>query len=224
LSDQLENVAAALVCEGKGILAADETVPTPTKRFDTLGIQSTEQTRRTHREMPFTSSGANQFISGVCEMVTGAVLHVGFSAVCEQGVVLEQMLLKSNMVVPGQQTAQLSSIKQVATTAQRCLRRHAPGAVPGPVFLSGGQEDRVATAQLNAINQSHGLRPWNVNFSRGRALQAAALETWHGRDENLDRGQQAFYRRTRCNGAASRGRRRAAPLWGVARQLKGGHL
>jgi fructose-bisphosphate aldolase class 1 len=181
VSDQLENVAAALVSEGKGILAADGTDPTLTKRFGTLGIHSAEQTRRTHRKLPHASSDANEFIGGVCDMVTGSVLNAVFSALCDQGVVLEQMLLKSNMVVPGQQSTQSSSVKQVATTTLRCLRRHAPGGVPALVFLSGGQEDRVATPHLNATNQPHGLRPWNVNFSYGRALQDAASETWHGR-------------------------------------------
>jgi fructose-bisphosphate aldolase, class I len=329
MSHHLENVAAALVVEGKGILAADETVRTLTKRFDTLGIPSTEQTRRTYREMLFSSPGAAEFISGVimqdetirqnssggtplaevlsqqgiipgikvdsgakplagspgetvtegldglrnrlsayhgmgarfakwravihvtetlpstaciaanahalaryaalcqeqdlvpivepevlmdgshsierCEEVTGTVLHAVFRALFEQGVAIEQMLLKPNMVVPGQQCAQSASVQEVATATLRCLRRHVPAAVPGIVFLSGGQDDRVATAHLNAINRLPEPRPWRVSFSYGRALQDPALEAWCGRDENLEIGQQALFQRVRCNGAASRG-------------------
>ena len=80
-----------------------------------------------------------------------------------------------------------------------------PAAVPGIVFLSGGQKDKLATAHLNAINRLPGPKPWKLSFSYGRALQDAALEAWHGRDENVKAGQQAFYHRARCNGAATRG-------------------
>ena len=77
--------------------------------------------------------------------------------------------------------------------------------MPGIVFLSGGQKDRLATAHLNAINRLPGPKPWKISFSYGRALQDAAMEAWHGRDENLKAGQQAFYHRARCNGAATLG-------------------
>jgi fructose-bisphosphate aldolase class I len=78
-------------------------------------------------------------------------------------------------------------------------------AVPGVVFLSGGQSDRIATAHLNAINRLPGPRPWKISFSYGRALQDPALEAWHGRDENLQAGQEALAHRARCNGAARLG-------------------
>jgi fructose-bisphosphate aldolase, class I len=77
--------------------------------------------------------------------------------------------------------------------------------VPGVVFLSGGQSVGLATAHLNAINRLSGSKPWRISFSYGRALQDPALEAWHGRDENLTAGQQAFFGRARANGAASVG-------------------
>jgi fructose-bisphosphate aldolase class I len=323
-------VARTLVSDGKGILAADETSPTLTKRFDTLGIQSTEQSRRIYREMLFTSPGAGEFISGVimydetirqessggvplakilenqhmlagikvdtgakpmaghphetvtegldglrdrlaeyramsaafakwravihptetlpsaacvsanahalaryaalcqeqefvpivepevlmdgshtierCEEVTGIVLQAVFHALLEQGVVLESMLLKPNMVVPGKDCPRQASPEAVAVATLRCLRRHVPAAVPGIVFLSGGQDARLATAHLNAINRLEGPKPWKISFSFGRALQDPALEAWHGKDVNLAAGQRALYLRANSNGAASLGK------------------
>ena len=314
----LESVAAALVADGKGILAADETVPTLTKRFDALGIRSTEQSRRTYREMLFTA-GAAEFIGGVilqdetihqkssdgtplaqvlskqgvlpgikvdtgakplagfpgetvteglddlrdrlsayhgmgarfakwravihisdtlpshgcisanahalaryaalcqeqdlvpivepkvlmdgshsierCEEVTGAVQQAVFHALSEQRVRLERMLLKPNMVIAGKGCPHQASVQEVAAATLRCLRRHVPAAVPGIVFLSGGQEDREATVHLEAINRLPGPKPWKISFSFGRALQDHPLETWRGRDENLVAGRQALYQR-----------------------------
>jgi fructose-bisphosphate aldolase class I len=329
-SDDLERVALSLVADGKGILAADETVPTLTRRFDALGIKSTEESRRTYREMLFTSPGAAQFISGAimydetirqkssrgvplaqalavqgilsgikvdtgakpfagsrdetitegldglrdrlseyrtmgarfakwraviritdalpssacvtanahalaryaalcqeqelvpivepevlmdgphqierCEEVTGVVLHGVFNALFEQDVLLEGMLLKPNMVVAGKACISQPCVEEVATATLRCLRRHVPAAVPGIVFLSGGQNARLATVHLNAINRVPGAKPWKISFSYGRALQDPALEAWHGYDENLAAGQSALCRRASCNGAASLGK------------------
>jgi fructose-bisphosphate aldolase, class I len=329
MTGDLESVARALVAEGKGILAADETIPTLTRRFDALGIASTEHSRRTYREMLFTSPGAAEFISGailydetirqkssrgtplaealsaqgilpgikvdtgakplagspdetvtegldglrdrlaeyhaigarfakwravihvtdalpssacvranahalaryaaLCqeqslvpivepevlmngshtlersEEVTANVLHAVFHALFEQGVALEGMLLKPNMVVAGKDCSRQPSVAEVATATLRCLRRHAPAAVPGIVFLSGGQGARLATAHLNAINRLPGPKPWKLSFSYGRALQDPALEAWHGRDADMAAGQRAFYRRAQCNGAACEG-------------------
>jgi fructose-bisphosphate aldolase, class I len=329
MSEDLESVAATLVADGKGILAADESVATATRRFDTVGIRSTEQSRRAYREMLFTTPGAAEFISGVilydetirqkssdgtplaevlssqgivpgikvdtgaeplagspeetvtegldglrdrlleyhgmgarfakwraviritdklpsvacvsanahalaryaalcqeqrlvpivepevlmngahaierCEEVTDAVLHNVFHALLEQGVSLESMLLKPSMVIAGKDCSPQASVQEVATATLQCLRRHVPAAVPGIVFLSGGQKDRLATAHLNAMNRLPGPKPWKLSFSYGRALQDAALEAWHGRDENLKAGQEAFLHRARCNGAATRG-------------------
>jgi fructose-bisphosphate aldolase class I len=327
---RLESIALRLVAEEKGILAADETVPTLTRRFDTLGIPSTEQSRRSYREMLFTAPGAAEFISGVimydetirqkssdgapltetvkaqgilpgikvdtgakpmagfadetvtegldglrdrlgeyrgmgadfakwravihvtdtlpspacistnaqalaryaslsqeqelvpivepevlmdgshtierCEEVTGVVLHAVFDALFEQGIELEGMLLKPNMVLAGKACDRQASMEEVAASTLRCLRRHVPAAVPGIVFLSGGQNARLATVHLNAINRLPGPKPWKISFSYGRALQDPALEAWHGHNANLAAGQQALYRRARCNGAASAGK------------------
>ena len=329
MSEGLESVAATLVADGKGILAADESVATLTRRFDTVGIQSTEQSRRAYREMLFTTTGAAEFISGAilydetirqkssggtplaevlqshgivpgikvdtgaeplagspeervtegldglrdrlseyhgmgarfakwraviritdalpspacvsanahalaryaalcqeqqlvpivepevlmdgahtierCDEVTGAVLHTVFHALFEQGVSLESMLLKPSMVIAGKSCTRQATVEEVATATLRCLRRHVPAAVPGIVFLSGGQKDRLATVHLNAINRLPGPKPWKISFSYGRALQDAAMAAWHGLDENVKAGQEALYHRARCNGAAARG-------------------
>jgi fructose-bisphosphate aldolase class I len=328
-SHEPEVIALALVADGKGILAADETVPKLTRRFEVLGIESTEQSRRTYREMLFASPGAAEFISGaimydetirqksaggtplaevlknggvlpgikvdmgakslagspdervteeldglrgrLCEyhamgarfakwravfhvtdvlpsparvnantgalarypalcqeqelvpivepevlmdgshtierseVVTGTVLHSVFDALFEQCVVLESMLLKPNMAIPGKDCARQASVTEVATATLRCLRPHVPAAVPGIVFLSGGQPARQATAHLNAINQLPEPRPWKISFSYGRALQDPALEAWRGRDEYWKAGQRALRHRAGLNGAASLG-------------------
>jgi fructose-bisphosphate aldolase class I len=200
VSQDLERTAQTLVADGKGILAADETIPTLTRRFDTLGIKSTEQSRRTYREMLFTSPGTAEFISGV---IMYDVLHAVFHALFEQDVALEGMLLKPNMVVAGKACSRQPVVEEVAAATLRCLRRHVPAAVCGIVFLSGGQDARQATAHLNAINQLSGPKPWKITFSYGRALQDPALEAWNGRDENLVAAQSALYHRAKCNGAAS---------------------
>ncbi len=141
-----------------------------------------------------------------CEEVTGMVLHAVFHALFEQGVALETMLLKPNMVIAGKDYSRPASVQEVATATLRCLRRHVPAAVPGIVFLSGGQADRLATAHLNAINRLPGPKPGKISLSYGRALQDAALAAWHGREENLKAGQQALYQRARCNAAATLGK------------------
>lgn len=316
---ELEQTARALIAEGKGILAADETVPTVTKRLNALNIESTADSRRTYREMFFATAGAAEFVSGVilydetirqksssgiplaelltkqgiipgikvdtgakqlagspdetvtegldglrerlkeyyglgarfakwraviritdthpssmcigvnvhalgryaslcqeqgfvpivepevlmdgshsierCEEVTGSVLHSVFTALYDQKVSLEHMLLKPNMVISGKTCPKQASVKEVATATLRSLRRHVPATVPGIVFLSGGQSDVVATRHLNAINTLDMPRPWKVSFSYGRALQDPALHAWHGKAEQLKAGQQAFYHR-----------------------------
>jgi fructose-bisphosphate aldolase class I len=141
-----------------------------------------------------------------CEEVTGAVLHAVFDDLREQGVTPEGMLLKPNMVISGKECVRQASVQEVATATLRCLGRHVPAAVSGIVFLSGGQTAGLATAHLKAINRLSGSKPWRIGFSYGRALQDPALEAWHGRDENLSAGQQAFFSRARANGAASVGK------------------
>ena len=112
-----------------------------------------------------------------CEEVTGNVLHATFNALFEQRVSLEGMLLKPNMVIAAKQCPQQASVDEVAPATLRCLRRHVPAAVPGIVFLSGGQDHLAATMHLNAINQLDGPKPWKLSFSYGRALQDEALRS-----------------------------------------------
>jgi len=328
-STDLTNIAQALVANGKGILAADETVPTVTKRLDAQKIESTPDSRRTYREMFFTTPAIAEFISGVimqdetihqrsstgiamadvlarqgilpgikvdngakplagspdekitegldglrerlkayrdigarfakwravitvsdtlpsatcvianahalaryaalcqesdivpivepevlmdgshtierCEEVTGEVLHAVFNALFEQKIFLEGMLLKPNMVISGKECTKQASVEEVARATLRCLRRHVPAAVPGIVFLSGGQDQLAATEHLSAINQLEGPKPWKLSFSYGRALQDEALKAWRGTDQNLKAGQQAFYHRAKCDSAAALG-------------------
>ena len=116
------------------------------------------------------------------------------------------MLLKPSMVIAGKVCPKQVSVQQVATATLRCLRRHVPAAVPGIVFLSGGQPSVTATAHLDAINRLGGPKPWSISFSYGRALQDVALEAWHGQKENLKAGQQAFHHRAKCNSEAALGR------------------
>ncbi len=326
---ELESTARAIVADGKGILAADETPGTLTKRFLGRGIDATPDIRRAYREMFFTTPGVAECISGVilhdetirqrnaqgtplvgrlieqgiipgikvdsgtkplagfsgeqitegldglrgrleeyramgarfakwravihisgtlpsatciqvnahalaryaaicqdmavvpivepevlmegshtieqCEEVTGDVLHAVFDALFEQKVCLEGMLLKPNMVISGKRCVTRATVNEVADATVRCLRRHAPAAIPGIVFLSGGQDHFVATMHLGAINQVEGPKPWKLTYSYGRALQDEALNTWRGRHENLEAAQQAFTHRAQCASAAALG-------------------
>lgn len=327
---KLAEIAQVLVADGKGILAADETVATLTKRLNAQKIESTPDSRRTYREMFFTTPRISEFISGVilqdetihqkssqavamtkvlsqqgilpgikvdngakplagsstekitegldglrerlkeyyelgarfakwravitvsdilpsmncinvnadalaryaalcqeqdivpivepevlmdgshtierCEEVTAAVLHAVFNALVNQKVYLEGMLLKPNMIISGKECTKQASVEEVAAATLRVLCRHVPCAVPGIVFLSGGQDHLAATRHLNAINQSEGPKPWKLSFSYGRALQDEALKAWNGRNENFKAGQEAFYHRAKCDSAAAFGR------------------
>jgi fructose-bisphosphate aldolase class I len=329
MTNDLQTIAQALVARGKGILAADETPRTLTRRFEALGIASTETSRRDYREMLFTAHGEADFISGVilqdetirqtassgepiprvledqgilpgikvdagakplagsadelvtegldglrdrlveyrrlgaafakwravlrisgstpsasciaanahalgryaalcqeqglvpivepevlmdgphdvarCEQVTARVLHAVFGELIAQNIALEGMLLKPNMVIAGAACPQQASVGELAETTMRCLRRHVPAAVPGIVFLSGGQSAPLATAHLDAINRLPGVKPWTVSFSYGRALQDPAMQAWGGNPSNLDAGRDALLHRARCNAAASVG-------------------
>jgi fructose-bisphosphate aldolase class I len=330
---EVERTAQALVADGKGILAADETIGTLTRRFEQLKIPSTPESRREYRELLFTTSGSSDYISGAimydetirqrassgkqllevlrnqgiipgikvdtgakplagsqdetitegldglrerlkdyralgaqfakwraviritdqlpsdicitanahalgryaalcqeqglvpivepevlmdgahtierCEEVTGKALSSVFNELYDQGVLLEGMLLKPNMIFSGSLSPVQASTTEVADATLRCLLRHVPAAVPGVVFLSGGQSDVLATAHLNAINQKQANKPWKISFSYGRALQDPALATWLGSKRNYEAAQQAYYHRARCNAAASIGKYRA---------------
>ena len=327
---ELAETAQALVAEGKGILAADESTGTIKKRFDSIGVESTEENRRAYRELLFTTPGANAFISGVilydetirqqsaegtplaelladqgvipgikvdtgakplagapgekitegldglrercaeyyalgarfakwravitigdgipsdycidanahalaryaalaqeaglvpivepevmmdgdhgierCAEATEAALNALYRELHAQRVVLEGSLLKVNMVLPGVGHAAQASVAEVAEATVAVLRRCVPAAVPGIVFLSGGQSDTVATAHLNAMNAMDATQPWQLSFSYGRALQAPTLKAWAGKAENTAAAKDALYRRARLNGAARFGR------------------
>jgi fructose-bisphosphate aldolase class I len=324
-----EATARALVETGKGLLAADETVLTLTKRFEAVGIVSTPASRGAYREMFFTTPRIGEFLSGVilhdetirqrgargqsltsllveqsvlpgikvdtgteplagapgeqvtggldglrerlkeyralgarfakwraviavsetlpsltcvhanahalaryaalaqelglvpivepeilmdgahtiarCEQVTGTVLHAVFNALHDQRVVLEELLLKPNMVVSGSGCLTPAPVDDVAAATLRCLRRHVPAAVPGVVFLSGGQDPLMATMRLSAINQLRGPKPWALSFSYGRALQDEALRAWRGQPETVGAAQRTFRHRAKCVSAAALG-------------------
>jgi fructose-bisphosphate aldolase class I len=326
---EMAQTIAELTATGKGILAADESTSTIEKRFKSVNVPSTEQSRRDYRELLFATSGLSSFISGailfdetlkqksaddvplpqlltaqgivagikvdkgtvplpgfpdekvtqgldglsqrlteyrqlgarfakwravisisaalpttqaikanaealaqyaaVCQQqglvpivepevlmdgdhsletsarVTEQVLHRVFHALHNQRVVLECMLLKPNMVVPGDACPQQATPEQVAEATLACLRRAVPAAVPGIYFLSGGQDDVTATANLNAINAGADKQPWVLSFSYGRALQAPALKAWRGQRANAAIAQQALCKRARLNSAAREG-------------------
>jgi fructose-bisphosphate aldolase class I len=143
---------------------------------------------------------------GRCEEVTGRALHAVFDRLFDQRVQLEGILLKPNMVVAGKSSDRQPSVEEVATATLRTLRRHVPPAVPGIVFLSGGQDYVQATEHLDAINRQEGPKPWRLSFSYGRALQDEAMAAWGGRRENVPAGQSAFQHRAHCDCAAALGR------------------
>src|SRR4051795_13390850 len=126
--------------------------------------------------------------------VTARVQHAVFTELRDQRVEFEGMLLKPNMVLSGYDAPQQASPDEVARQTTRCLRHHVPAAVPGIVFLSGGQSDELATEHLNAINRL-GPQPWALSFSYGRALQAPAQKAWSGSRENVSAAQQAYLKR-----------------------------
>jgi len=136
--------------------------------------------------------------------VTSRTLHAVFTELRDQKVWFEQMLLKPNMVLSGYDASGRAGIQEVAEQTIRCFKRHVPSAVPGIVFLSGGQTDEDATAHLNAMN-AMGPHPWELSFSYGRALQAPALKAWRGAAENVQAGQAAYLHRAKMNGLARSG-------------------
>jgi fructose-bisphosphate aldolase class I len=139
-----------------------------------------------------------------CYEVTEATLEAVFNELFSQRVVYERMLLKPNMVISGNECSDQAGPEQVAKATIRCFRSVVPAAVPGIVFLSGGQSDEQATANLNAINAG-GPHPWQLSFSYGRALQAPSLKAWRGDEANIQAGQDALAHRARLNGAARDG-------------------
>jgi fructose-bisphosphate aldolase class I len=325
---QLQATAQALVAEGKGILAADESTGTIKKRFDSIGVESSEETRRAYRELLFTTEGVEEFISGVilydetirqsasdgtpfaellegrgiipgikvdtgakplaltdsetitegldglrgrleeyrelgarfakwratysiaadkpseycvwtnahalaryaalCQeaglvpivepevlqdgthtiaesrKATGRVLQAVYTELHDQRLDLRGTLLKPNMVLSGYDASDRAAVNEVADVTLECFYKHVPAAVPGIVFLSGGQSDEDATAHLNAMN-ARGPHPWQLSFSYGRALQVPALKAWDGKEENVEAAQRAYYHRAKMNSAARTG-------------------
>ena len=139
-----------------------------------------------------------------CEDVTSETLRTVYDALAEHRVHLEGTLLKPNMVISGKKCPQQAGVKEVAEATVRCLRRWVPAAVPGIVFLSGGQSEQVATEHLNYMS-TLGPHPWPLSFSYGRALQESALKTWGGQEARFAAGQKEFYKRARLNGLARSG-------------------
>jgi fructose-bisphosphate aldolase class I len=135
---------------------------------------------------------------------SGRVLQAVYTELHDQRVDLYGTLLKPNMVLSGYDASGRAGVDEVAEATLDVLCRHVPAAVPGIVFLSGGQSDEDATAHLNAMN-ARGPHPWQLSFSYGRALQAPALKAWGGKDENVESAQQAYYHRAKMNGAARTG-------------------
>ena len=141
-----------------------------------------------------------------CCEVTGGVLRTVFSELFAQRVVLEGMVLKPNMVLPGMNCTIQPTVGEVADATVDCFLRSVPAALPAIAFLSGGQPAELATARLNEMNVRFKARlPWALAFSFARAIQQPALEIWQGHEANVVPAQQALYHRARCNRAARRG-------------------
>jgi fructose-bisphosphate aldolase class I len=139
-----------------------------------------------------------------CEEVITRTLTALFEAIVEQRVALERMILKSGMVLSGSECQEQADDAKVTEATLRTFRRTVPAAVPGIVFLSGGQDDVPATRRLNEIARRN-PGPWKITFSYGRALQNPSLKAWAGREENIAAGQAALHHRALCNGKAAQG-------------------
>jgi fructose-bisphosphate aldolase class I len=141
-----------------------------------------------------------------CAQTTEATLHTVFNQLYRQGVVLEAMILKPNMVLPGRDCPTQAGVEEVADATVSCLLRAVPAAVSGVAFLSGGQSAELASARLNAMNVRWRTKePWVLTFSYSRAIQQPALDTWKGEEANKAAAQKALYHRAQCNSMARRG-------------------
>jgi fructose-bisphosphate aldolase class I len=141
-----------------------------------------------------------------CFDVTENTQFALFRELHRQRARFEHLVLKPSMVISGKDCAQQAGVQQVAEATLQCLRRTVPAAVPGIVFLSGGQSDELATAHLNAMNVQRAALPWALSFSYGRALQAPALKAWKGQPARVPAAQKALYHRAKLNSAACFGR------------------
>jgi fructose-bisphosphate aldolase class I len=141
-----------------------------------------------------------------CFAVTEQTLRATFAELSAQRVLLEGMVLKPNMVVPGLACPHQPGAEEIADATVACLLRTVPAAVPAVAFLSGGQSAEDASARLNAMNLRYRARlPWALTFSYARAIQQPAMELWHGDPENVSAAQAALARRAALNRAARRG-------------------
>ncbi|XP_014505248.1 fructose-bisphosphate aldolase, cytoplasmic isozyme 1 [Vigna radiata var. radiata] len=140
-----------------------------------------------------------------CAAVTETVLASVYKALNDHHVLLEGTLLKPNMVTPGSDSPKVAA-EVIAEYTVQALRRTVPAAVPGIVFLSGGQSEEEATLNLNAMNKLEVLKPWTLSFSFGRALQQSTLKTWGGKEENVAKAQGAFLARCKANSEATLGK------------------
>ena len=146
-----------------------------------------------------------------CREVTEETLHAVFNHLYEQRVILEGMILKPNMVLPGLACLDQETVNEVADATVKCLLRVVPAAVPGIAFLSGGQSGELASARLNAMNVRFRKRlPWALAFSFARAIQQPALEIWCGQEGHVHLAQEALFYRAKCNRMARRGEYPAA--------------
>ena len=141
----------------------------------------------------------------VCYRATEKTLRTVFNALYEQRVALEHTILKTNMVISGKKCPLQAGVPEVAEKTVRCLLSTVPAALPGIVFLSGGQSATLATAHLNAMNRNHDGLPWPLSFSYGRALQEPCLKTWAGNSANFSAAQAALLHREKCNSLACLG-------------------
>ena len=142
-----------------------------------------------------------------CFEANEATLKEVFANLSRQGVMLEGALLKPSMVLSGNKAANRANPEEVAAKTIECFRRSVPASLPGIVFLSGGQSDEEATANLNAINERANEfgAPWALSFSYGRGLQAAPLKAWSGQSSNVEQAKEAFYNRAKLTSAARDG-------------------
>jgi len=143
-----------------------------------------------------------------CAAATERVWAGVIKALHDHKILLEGSLIKPNMVTPGQSSAEYKTVtpEQIAHATVTFLQRTLPVAVPGVVFLSGGQSEEEASRNLNAINQLHTKKPWSLTFSFGRALQASCLDAWKGDKNNIHKGQEAFLARAKANSEAQLGK------------------
>ncbi|WP_026449642.1 class I fructose-bisphosphate aldolase [Aequorivita capsosiphonis] len=141
-----------------------------------------------------------------CLSVTEQVLHIVFDQLHKQRILAEGMILKPNMILPGSDCSEQSSTDEIAETTVKCLLRCVPASVVGVAFLSGGQSSKLATERLNAMNKKYKPKmPWALVFSFSRALQHPSIDIWNGKEENIEKAQQALHHRVKLNAAACRG-------------------